>query len=418
MTTISKPYNRVFHIVAISSILVLTGIAVFVGFQYSSVSASSTQHIVSLEKLAKQGLPNLDTIVSNLISEKNKLSTTLNPLKLYNLEQLAKKELDKATADYTYLITQKVTESYSSIQDFQEEIAKAELIDIPSKTAVINNVSTLKDSILSSNVSLSDLVTNQTLFESQKEVFQQEVEEYRKKELVNTVETIKLEAQEAETYLLSKTGVDKTVFDNFAVIYTNSAQLLDPEYVKQTSYLLYKPALDEKIITVIKKIRVDLETVKQEEVAQREQLFKAQQELFASQGKELPQAPIKGESKLIYINLLSQTMYLFDQDKLISTNYITSGKKGFETPPGKYAIFSKERQKYLKSPFKDIEYNLLVQYWMPFFDGYGIHDAYWRTVYGGADYKYAGSHGCLNTPLEQVKFIYNWAPIGTTVFID
>jgi lipoprotein-anchoring transpeptidase ErfK/SrfK len=418
MTTTAKPYNRAFHVMSIFSILAFTGLAVFFGFQYSAVQASNNETLFSLEKLSVNGLPGLEENIQSFKDQKAKLSTQLNPLKLREVNTQLKSTLEKANADYTYLVTQKVSETYASIQEFQSDIAKAELIDIPSKTAVINNVSTLKDDILSNTISLKDLNKNQALFLEQQTVFKQEFEAYQKNELVRSLSTLKLEATDSETFLLSKQVVDKKVFENFAKINSAISTITEPSFVEKTKFTEYKTVIDTTVIPVIKLIRADVEAVKQEEVAQREQLFKAQQELFANQGKTVPEAPIKGESKLIYVNLASQTMYLFDNDKLIETNYITSGRSKFETPPGKYAIYNKEKQKYLKSPFKDIEYNLLVQYWMPFYDGYGIHDAYWRTVYGGDDYTLAGSHGCLNTPLDTVKFIYNWAPIGTTVLID
>lgn len=76
----------------------------------------------------------------------------------------------------------------------------------------------------------------------------------------------------------------------------------------------------------------------------------------------------------------------------------------------------------MKSPFPDEDYELWVDYWMGFYGAYGIHDACnsrdcWRTVYGTPSYLYNGSHGCVNTPYNAVRTIYNWARIGTTVHV-
>lgn len=39
-------------------------------------------------------------------------------------------------------------------------------------------------------------------------------------------------------------------------------------------------------------------------------------------------------------------------------------------------------------------------------DGVGIHDASWRSVYGGDDWVDRGSHGCINTPYDAVQDIF------------
>lgn len=39
--------------------------------------------------------------------------------------------------------------------------------------------------------------------------------------------------------------------------------------------------------------------------------------------------------------------------------------------------------------------------------GVGIHDASWRSKYGGNEYINNGSHGCINTPYDKVKLFYD-----------
>ena len=38
-------------------------------------------------------------------------------------------------------------------------------------------------------------------------------------------------------------------------------------------------------------------------------------------------------------------------------------------------------------------------------------------MYGGDEYKYNGSHGCINTPAEAMKKIYDKVEIGTPVIV-
>lgn len=42
--------------------------------------------------------------------------------------------------------------------------------------------------------------------------------------------------------------------------------------------------------------------------------------------------------------------------------------------------------------------------------GYAIHGAPWWASWG-----FGGSHGCVNTPLGEARWFYNWAPVGTVV---
>jgi len=37
-----------------------------------------------------------------------------------------------------------------------------------------------------------------------------------------------------------------------------------------------------------------------------------------------------------------------------------------------------------------------------------MHDASWRSVFGGEIYKNNGSHGCVNMPYEAAKTVYSY----------
>ena len=44
---------------------------------------------------------------------------------------------------------------------------------------------------------------------------------------------------------------------------------------------------------------------------------------------------------------------------------------------------------------------------MPFYGGYGFHDASWRSKFGGSIYNYSGSHGCINLPKSKAGTLYD-----------
>lgn len=136
-----------------------------------------------------------------------------------------------------------------------------------------------------------------------------------------------------------------------------------------------------------------------------------------------PDAPFSGIYDQIFISLKRQMMYVYEDGEIILSTPITSGRQKYETVRGTFKVYTKQRNKTMKSPFPDIDYELWVDYWLGFYGAYGIHDACnstdcWRTRYGGGNYIYNGSHGCINTPYSSVRFIYNWAQIGTTVHVE
>ena len=44
--------------------------------------------------------------------------------------------------------------------------------------------------------------------------------------------------------------------------------------------------------------------------------------------------------------------------------------------------------------------------------GHAFHGAYWHNNFGQRM-----SHGCINEPLGQAEWLYNWSSIGTRVVI-
>ena len=84
------------------------------------------------------------------------------------------------------------------------------------------------------------------------------------------------------------------------------------------------------------------------------------------------------------------------------------------------SIYNKERNRVLrgtKQPNGKYEYESPVSYWMPFNKGIGLHDASWRSEFGGSIYKTRGSHGCVNTPYSAMKTIYENVKIGYPVVV-
>ena len=58
-----------------------------------------------------------------------------------------------------------------------------------------------------------------------------------------------------------------------------------------------------------------------------------------------------------------------------------------------------------------------VDYWMAFNQGQGLHDAPWRSQFGGDIYKTDGSHGCVNLPTDVAGKIYENMDDGIAIIV-
>lgn len=90
------------------------------------------------------------------------------------------------------------------------------------------------------------------------------------------------------------------------------------------------------------------------------------------------------------------------------------------TPTGVYFIFEKKADYLLHGPEDEdgnYEWETPVSYWMPFNKTVGLHDAPWRTEFGGEIYKESGSHGCVNLPVEKAGELFDLVSVGTIVIV-
>ena len=118
------------------------------------------------------------------------------------------------------------------------------------------------------------------------------------------------------------------------------------------------------------------------------------------------------------VSLSEQKVYLFKDMKLVFQTDCVTGQPGehTETHPGVFQMYSKQSPATLKGEDQwGYKYEQPVTYWMPFNRAEGLHDATWRSEFGGAIYQTNGSHGCVNLPLESAQRIYQetylWFPV-------
>jgi hypothetical protein len=121
--------------------------------------------------------------------------------------------------------------------------------------------------------------------------------------------------------------------------------------------------------------------------------------------------------KWISINLFEQSLAAYEGDKLVFATLVASGLPLHWTRPGTFQIVKKLAIQTMsggsnKGDNPDYYYVGDVP-WVMYFDRLrAIHGEYWHNNLGGRH-----SHGCVNVPVADGHWLYNWAPEGTWVYV-
>lgn len=120
----------------------------------------------------------------------------------------------------------------------------------------------------------------------------------------------------------------------------------------------------------------------------------------------------------VHIDIDKQTLWFYKNNKLIVETPVVTGTAGAcDTPTGYFEVRTMAAPAHLVGPTWDVT----TEYWVGInlSNDIGMHDSPWRdTGYGGDIYTYSGSNGCINTPLDAMKKIYENITIGTPVVIS
>lgn len=136
-------------------------------------------------------------------------------------------------------------------------------------------------------------------------------------------------------------------------------------------------------------------------------------------------------AKMIVVSTESQSATVYQNGKVVLTTPVTTGGPELPTDHGVFHIYYKVSPFVFHSPFplgSPYYYPPTpIQYWMPFDGQEGLHDASWRSNFGpGSNFQptdlgtgnyILGTHGCVNLPASAAAFIWNFAPVGTTVVV-
>jgi hypothetical protein len=117
----------------------------------------------------------------------------------------------------------------------------------------------------------------------------------------------------------------------------------------------------------------------------------------------------------IIVNLSNQWLTAFEGNLPVYDAPVATGKDGFNTPTGSYAIYSKlPIQTMVGSAASEI-WNVPDIPWVQYVvGGCALHGTYWHDAWGTG---VRMSHGCINLNIDDAQWLYEWADIGTPVDI-
>jgi len=120
-----------------------------------------------------------------------------------------------------------------------------------------------------------------------------------------------------------------------------------------------------------------------------------------------PSAPTSG--RWIDVDLSAQRLTAYAGNTPVRSTLVSTGLSRTPTPTGRYRIYVKYVSTLMSGPGY---YLPNVPYTMYFYRGYGLHGTYWHSNFGRPM-----SHGCVNLPTPEARWLFNWASVGTLVNI-
>ena len=140
----------------------------------------------------------------------------------------------------------------------------------------------------------------------------------------------------------------------------------------------------------------------------------------AAMAQEAPDAPpipeASGEGRRIVYSNRQQRIWLVEEDGAVVKSHLVSGRRGFPRP-GNYAVFS--RSPVTRSGSVSMQY--MVRWYQSKRLAVGFHSIpvtrRGRPIQSEAQLGTFRSHGCVRQRLDDARFVWEWAPIGTPVVV-
>lgn len=127
---------------------------------------------------------------------------------------------------------------------------------------------------------------------------------------------------------------------------------------------------------------------------------------YAPTAAEAPPAP-SAAGRSILVSISNQRIYAYENGALVHSHLTSTGLPDTPTVLGDYAVYVKHTAADMRGPGYFLP---AVPYTMYFYQGYAIHGTYWHNSFGRPM-----SHGCVNLPVEEAAWFFDFASVGTMV---
>jgi lipoprotein-anchoring transpeptidase ErfK/SrfK len=122
-----------------------------------------------------------------------------------------------------------------------------------------------------------------------------------------------------------------------------------------------------------------------------------------------PVSPAPTDGKWIDIDLGDQRLAAYVGSVPVYDVRVSTGLPGTPTRPGQFRVY----RKYAATTMSGPGYSLPAVPWTMYYDGsYAIHGTYWHDNFGRPM-----SHGCVNLPTPDAKWLFDWTSEGTLVVV-
>jgi hypothetical protein len=140
---------------------------------------------------------------------------------------------------------------------------------------------------------------------------------------------------------------------------------------------------------------------------------------------------VRGPARIV-VHVAEQRAYFYKGHQVVGESTVSTGKPGFDTPPGRYRVVQKDKD-HVSSEFGDyvnhrgqvVKSNIDIRkdpqpagtyfdgarmpYFMRFNGGYGMHAGYVP--------RFRASHGCIRLPTRMARHFFENAPDDTPVIV-
>jgi lipoprotein-anchoring transpeptidase ErfK/SrfK len=185
----------------------------------------------------------------------------------------------------------------------------------------------------------------------------------------------------------------------------------DSDYAGPTTTHVVEPG--QELALIARQYGVDMEDiVTLNNITNPDLLFIGQELIVPAEGEyqpspeNAPPAPTSS-GKAIVVSVGEQRIFAYENGQLVHSHLVSTGRQVTPTVMGDYNIYVK----YVADDMSGPDYFLpQVPYVMYFYQGYGIHGTYWHNSFGRPM-----SHGCINLPVDEAQWFFNFAEVGTLV---